>query len=176
MKTCCRCQVTKDISEFDEDKRVPGRLRAQCRKCNDYRDTYYLAHRAESIARAKKTLAAKGRDAVNKYKRDRHKIHPESLLLQNARARAKKAGIPFDLDYEDVAVPAVCPILGIPLIVGAGGCTPNSPSLDRIDPRHGYVRGNVVVLSHRANTIKNDATPEELRRVADFVENHLKNS
>ena len=44
-----------------------------------------------------------------------------------------------------------------------------TPSLDRINPKLGYVKGNVQVISWRANNIKRDATAEELRLVADFV-------
>ena len=39
------------------------------------------------------------------------------------------------------------------------------PSLDRIDGAKGYVKGNVRVISHRANMLKNDATIEELELV-----------
>lgn len=45
-----------------------------------------------------------------------------------------------------------------------------SPSLDRIDNRLGYVKGNVIVVSHRANAIKRDATLDELRRIVAFYE------
>lgn len=38
----------------------------------------------------------------------------------------------------------------------------NYASLDKIDPTKGYVEGNVQIISHRANMIKNDATLEEL--------------
>lgn len=45
---------------------------------------------------------------------------------------------------------------------------PNSPSLDKIVPELGYVKGNIVVVSLRANQIKSDATIEELQAVAKF--------
>lgn len=43
------------------------------------------------------------------------------------------------------------------------------PSLDRTDNRKGYVRGNVRVISFRANQIKNDASADELRALAEYV-------
>lgn len=115
-------------------------------------------------------MRTKGRTEVNNYKRRRHRERPELVLLQNAKGRARRGKIPFDLTAADVTVPETCPILGIPLRIGEGSASPNSPSLDRIDPQRGYVRGNVLVISHRANTIKSDATPEELRLVAQFLE------
>jgi hypothetical protein len=46
----------------------------------------------------------------------------------------------------------------------------NSYSLDRIDSNKGYVKGNVWVISRRANVIKNNATLEEL----ELLTNNLK--
>lgn len=90
--------------------------------------------------------------------------------MGGARTRAKLLGVPFDLTDEDIVVPAVCPILGIALVKGPNGGHDASPTLDRFDPDLGYVSGNVRVISMRANRIKNDATPAELRRVADWME------
>ena len=69
-------------------------------------------------------------------------------------------------------IPLHCPVLGLPLYRNSGGAAqgPNSPSLDRIDPDLGYVRGNVKVISARANSIKSNATPEELLRVAAYYQ------
>ena len=46
---------------------------------------------------------------------------------------------------------------------------PIEASIDRIDSTKGYEKGNVWVISGRANRIKNDATPEELMRIATLV-------
>lgn len=94
-------------------------------------------------------------------------------MVRAAKARATKTGVPFALCPDDITIPAECPVLGIPIIVGADKASDNSPSLDRVVPRMGYVPGNVLVISNRANRIKNDATPTELRQVADFFEWHL---
>lgn len=69
-------------------------------------------------------------------------------------------------------IPAFCPVLGLPLYRNTGGAAqgPNSPSLDRIDASLGYVRGNVAVISAKANAIKSNATPEELLRVAAYFQ------
>lgn len=89
-------------------------------------------------------------------------------LLRWAKGRAKTKGLPFDISESDIRIPSVCPVLGIPLFKGTGKLTDNSPTLDRIDSTGGYTKGNVLVVSARANRIKSDATIEELLKVALF--------
>lgn len=83
-------------------------------------------------------------------------------MWQHASSRAREIGLPFDIGPADIVIPAFCPLLGIPIFSGNRRSHANSPSLDRIIPSLGYVRGNVWVISHRANAIKQDASLEEL--------------
>lgn len=46
---------------------------------------------------------------------------------------------------------------------------PNAYSLDRIDNKQGYVRGNIVVMSYRANRLKNDATEKDLEALLNWM-------
>jgi hypothetical protein len=105
------------------------------------------------------------------YSKKWYESNIDKYLLYQIRARAKKFGIPFDLELGDVQVPEECPILGIPLFrnVGKNGPCGNSPSVDRIDPKKGYIKGNVWVISQKANTMKSDATIEELERFRDWL-------
>jgi hypothetical protein len=91
-------------------------------------------------------------------------------ILHSAKQRAKKRGLQFNLDLEDIKIPEFCPVLGIILRCGIGAPLDSSPTLDRINSTQGYVRGNIEVISNRANKIKQNATAEELRKVADYVE------
>lgn len=92
----------------------------------------------------------------------------EAVLLSNARARARRKGVAFTISLADVHVPELCPVLGLKLRPNWRRSEDNSPTLDRIRPGLGYVPGNVLVISHKANTIKAHATPAELERVAGF--------
>jgi len=98
------------------------------------------------------------------------KDNPQKVLLFHSKTRAKKKGLPFNLEVEDIVIPEKCPILGIKLKrgKGIGGAIASSPSLDRIIPEKGYTKGNVQVISHRANQIKSDATADELMAVAKY--------
>lgn len=97
--------------------------------------------------------------------------HLKQRMLDEARKRARKKGLEFNLTKDDIVVPTHCPVLGTELKVarGAVSAAPNSPSLDRIDCQQGYVRGNVIVMSFRANTLKSNATAAELQKVATWV-------
>jgi hypothetical protein len=74
------------------------------------------------------------------------------------------------IKIEDIVVPDICPVLGIPLYLSRGKAGPNSPSLDRINNSKGYISGNVFVISYRANVLKGDATIDEVKMVLDYME------
>lgn len=99
--------------------------------------------------------------------RDWHSRNPLRVLLNSARARSRRRGIEFRLDIDSLGeIPAVCPILGIPITATRGnGHRPGAPSLDRLDNTAGYIPGNVRIVSYRANVLRNDATAAELRRL-----------
>lgn len=90
----------------------------------------------------------------------------DKRLLSRAKGRAKKRNIPFNLTIEDIIIPDLCPVLDVKLDKSSDHTERDtSPSLDRIVPSLGYVKGNVRVISHRANMLKNNATVEEMELV-----------
>lgn len=92
------------------------------------------------------------------------------IILYRAKTRAKKYSLDFNLGCEDIEIPEVCPALGIKIEWGQKGWSDNAPSLDRIDNTKGYIKGNVVVVSNRANLLKKDASVQELINLAKFYE------
>ena len=77
-----------------------------------------------------------------------------------------------------IELPDVCPILHIPLNYEAnkGIRTDNSPSIDQILAGNGYTLDNILVISWRANRIKNDSTVAELKKITRFYSELLKNT
>jgi hypothetical protein len=102
------------------------------------------------------------------YRENMNRDHPAKWILGNAKTRAKMFGLEFSISEKDISIPNTCPVLGIPLRRGKGRQEDGSPSIDRILPSIGYVRGNIVVVSALANRIKNSATVEQIQAVADF--------
>ena len=103
-----------------------------------------------------------------------HTHYRESKLLRSARWRANKVGLPCNLSLIDIKIPTHCPVLGMPLRFNKKRQGFDSPTLDRVIPELGYVKGNVIVISDLANRIKSTGTPLEILRVAKFYLRHLK--
>jgi len=90
-------------------------------------------------------------------------------LAANARQRAKKAGVPFDLSSTEIAAmlePMLCQVTGLPLNFEQGPRNPFSPSLDRKVPSLGYVTENVQVVCWMYNAAKGTWTHEEVMKMA----------
>lgn len=49
------------------------------------------------------------------------------------------------------------------------GRSERCPSIDRIVPEKGYVKGNVAVICDRCNRIKSDGTIEELTNIINYI-------
>ena len=85
-------------------------------------------------------------------------------VISNAKSRTKK-NFNIDNEYLTSIYPKnnLCPILGIEMEFGGGiASRKDSPSLDRINPEKGYVKGNVHWICYRANEIKSNLTIDEL--------------
>ena len=46
----------------------------------------------------------------------------------------------------------------------------NSPTLDKFYPSNGYVKGNIQIISWRANSLKKDGSPEEWIKIAKWCQ------
>ncbi len=111
--------------------------------------------------------------AIRRELKARHGTILKKRMLDAARQRAKAEGLPFDITAADIVIPERCPALGMTLISavvsGSGKGSAASPSLDKIVPMRGYVRGNVQVISRLANTMKNCANPAQLKAFAKWI-------
>ena len=90
-------------------------------------------------------------------------------LCWYAKKRALKKGLEFSIKPKDIYIPKKCPILKVPLICS----TRYSPSIDRIYPDKGYIKGNIAVISALANSMKANATPQELLIFAKNIKKYM---
>jgi hypothetical protein len=99
---------------------------------------------------------------------ERYRSNPAYYLWRTARARAKQCGIAFEIDVTDICVPETCPITGERIDVLVSNYQTGA-SLDRVINSLGYVKGNVRVISRKANRMKGDATIEDLLRIVAYM-------
>ena len=128
-------------------------------KVNRINQNYKDANR-ESVRKKERGYASKKAGTGEGYRK---------LWLSNIRLRAKKKGLPFDITLDDLFFPETCPVLGVPMKERSGSFCDNSPSIDRIENDKGYVKGNVRIISYRANRIKCHATIADLEKILDYM-------
>jgi hypothetical protein len=146
---CSGCTTDKPEDEFALNRHHRGGRANRCKAC--------LTQYAKS-PRALKLRVVWRQDNLAR-----------SLLIE-CRTRAKKRGVAFDLTADDLVIPKVCPVLGIELGVAAKTHAQNSPSVDRIDPSQGYIKGNIAIISWKANRLKSDCDdPEVFEAIAAYI-------
>lgn len=146
---CSGCKVEKTLDRFAKNK---SHRIGHANWCKDCMRTIYT--RPEYLER-------------RKQKRSDDCGH---VMLIDCRSRARKLGVPFNLTEEDTVVPALCPVLGIPLQRARGKRIDSTPTVDRIDARGGYVKGNVAVISWLANRLKSDCgDPAVFDAIAAYI-------
>lgn len=137
-----------------------------------YQRQYYLDNREKILQTSQQRYKDKTEE-IRQQAKDRYydEDHYVAVIIDRCRQRARIKGLKFDLIPEDVIIPDICPILKIPLIrsIGIGKPTANSPSVDRIDPREGYISTNIQIISYKANCMKNNASVQELLLFADWI-------
>lgn len=100
---------------------------------------------------------------------------PQTYLWHHARMRARRKKLPFTITPQDIPLPTHCEVFGVKLIYGTGGRAERdlSASVDRIEPRHGYVPGNIRVISFRANFLRSTGTLAEFETICDWLRRQL---
>lgn len=163
-KTCSKCGKELPLNAFNRGNSLYGR-RSFCRECE------HIIQNTPERVRRKRLLELKRRESkeyvLNRNKKDRDTIihnivSYQKYLLRGAKKRAKDKNLEFNITIEDISIPSICPLLQISLFPGENKMSDNSPTIDRINPKLGYIKGNVWVISNKANRFKNDATLEEL--------------
>jgi|LakMenE01Jun11ns_1017448.scaffolds.fasta_scaffold9821210_1 hypothetical protein len=98
-----------------------------------------------------------------------HLITPEYRMWYKTKVGVQKSGkrkhgdVHFDLEVSDIVIPEYCPYLGIKLKTDIKEYdSPFYYSIDRIDSTNGYIKGNIQIISRLANTMKNNATIDQL--------------
>ena len=155
-KVCTKCKEYKLLSEFYKHKNYKGGLKSDCKSChkeyNDNRSPFKKWFQAKKSRKCSWEFTIEPEDIPGVKIIDKNKIYKGRKYTS----------------WEAIEYPKVCPILGIELDWGMNGQQHNSPSLDRINPKLGYIKGNVMIMSQLANMMKSNATPEQKRTEARY--------
>jgi hypothetical protein len=197
MRICNTCRGEFNDSSFAKPNgeyfKLCSLCRAHARQQNDRRKEAKSAQAKEYYQQYKNDISKKNKEYREKNK-EKLRIYDSSLerkafhkqwihkkrqedpcrfIYYSAKQRSKASGIIFDITKQDVVdiypSDGKCPIFGMLLVTNVGKTKDDSPSLDRIVPEKGYVKGNIVVISHKANRIKNNATLVELESIVSFL-------
>lgn len=127
---------------------------------------------------ARKQWAKDNPDKIKEYAKSWWMKNPTQSNYNAILRRCKQDSIPCDLTsrHDLPPIPDVCPILGIPLEHrkdGIKGPTPNTPSVDRVNPSLGYVKGNLRYISHKANRLKSNMTRDQLQSLLDYIDGKI---
>ena len=171
---CKRCKVSKPPKEFSV-RTDNGKRRHVCNICRRDQENKW---KIENSAKHKETQRIynslpkrkEQRRAYKKYMRE-HKYN--LYLWRLVKDRAHKNNTPFTIEPSDIIIPEICPVLGIKVHPCGRQLNDCSPTLDRINNNLGYIKGNVAVISNRANRIKNDGNAEEHEQIANYIKNKL---
>jgi len=158
LKTCTKCGAEKALSEFNNSSKNKKGVRANCKICDKLRCKVWKEKNPDKIK------------ATNNKRTISRRENPEVEMLRRARRRSKVQCIPFSIEIDDIKIPEICPILGVCLKQSEDRSPSRySPSLDKINPDLGYTKGNVQVISYKANTMKSDATFSEMVQFALWI-------
>lgn len=163
-KICPRCGKDLLLEEYNKGNGKYGK-RSICRNCE-----HLIQNTPDKRVRRRDLQLSKRQDSeyiLERNEKDKIRKHSNILsikkgLVTTARSRANKNNIEFNIDSNDFEMPEYCPLLNIKLSSNYNIAQDNSYSLDRIDSTKGYIKGNVWVISRRANAIKSNATLQEL--------------
>ena len=164
-KICTHCSVPLEIKKV-------GSSKGNC----------YISNYNNRIYKCNKCFYEYTLSKVKKWRKNKTVGSSQHIadMIESARQRAKKYNIPYTLKSQDIRdiITDRCPILGIKFELnkqkqtwGKGKNQNNwqtSPSIDRIVPDKGYTKDNIIIVSLMANSIKNQATPDQIQKVATF--------
>jgi hypothetical protein len=172
---CNCCGELKERHLFPKHGKV-------CKACRALKDKEYrLAHQQEyheyEVKRHKEN-PMRGRE---RWTERNNRLRKEDYITEyhkKKKARCKALNQEYKLtpEYLKLIWTGFCPITGMKLVQGfdkkSGKRPDNVANLDRVDPRKGYIEGNVCWISNKANRMKQDNTVTDLKNIIKYMESY----
>lgn len=155
-RVCSICLIEKDIEEFIKQRY----------------DRFALDSKQTTIGCCKDCNNSRMRVQRIKNKSENYEYHSVREKLNGARKRARESGYNFNITIEDLMpFPTHCEILGLELNYNVSGDSrpENTASLDKVIPDLGYIKGNVKIISHKANRLKSDLDFDTIEKIKEYM-------
>lgn len=162
---CHCCGEYKDVSEFSPNggtSPVRNGHRSMCRSCTTQRQREHLVS-LDDNAKLKKCM---------------------NFRFLGAKDRARQNNIPFDITLDYLIElwehqKGKCALSGIEMTFDLKkGRTPTNLSIDKIDRKKGYIRGNIQLVCMACNQIKSDLSEDKMyyfcKKIVEAYENRIK--
>ena len=199
-KRCYACELEKSLDDFGIDKSKRSGISYRCKDCTRIATAQWKKDNPEKVRITRKKEYERKKEcpkfierrkAYNEkwnalYAHERPAARLDAIrndktvrlkeMLNSAKRRALKNNIPFDLTLDDLIAIANdnCAASQEPLdwTYEQGNRGPMIPSLDKIVPELGYVKGNVAIIGHYWNMRKGALTINEIDVLQAYINRH----
>ena len=152
----------------DSERLVKG---GACRECKKIHATSFRNENREEYNRYSRERMK--RLYTTEKRREYYRKNIVAEMFSGAKQRAKNKNLSFTISLEDVIIPERCPVFDTEFDFNS---KLNVPTLDRVVNELGYIKGNVQVISAKANRLKNNSTIEELEKILNYMKNSITSS
>ena len=163
-KKCRTCEVYLPLASYAVNKAAKDGLQWVCKSCDNARQRVRRVEKRTEMLEYGRNYQAKRRTDFN---------YRLQMLLNASKQRALVKNREHTITLQDIKdkYPSngKCPIFGVDLEFGNTGFRDNSPSIDRIDSNKGYTPDNIQLISWKANSIKRNASLEELILLVNYL-------
>ena len=171
---CSQCKELKDLQDFYPSKKYTKRgYDYRCIECCRTRVLKYHYDNRENLLtkwrEKRNSLTVEEKNIILEKHRKWYRQDIRMRMLTRAKDRSKKLGIECTITIDDIFIPERCPLLNVPFKYGSQINKWYTYSLDRIDNSKGYIKGNIQVITYLANTMKSQASKEELLTFANNI-------
>lgn len=182
IKKCKICNLEKEIECFVKNKNCKNGYENICKLCKNERMRIYKKSDKYKEYRKKYNSYYKNKEKENlKNRKNKNPLlYRSRILYAGMRDRSRIKGIEFDkeffsIDYifNKLSNNPYCECCKKPLDIDFKSTkrfNDNSPSMDRVNSKQGYVKGNVAIICWKCNKHKQDSNSKELRMIADFID------
>jgi len=168
-KTCAKCNKYLDSSYFFADNGRKDGLQSWCKGCNsDWWTDNYKLWSLTHCQRMRNAMMKRVREAKERVGTSKEKENDKDAYFDTSITKYYIQRLVKDKTH--------CPYLNLKFELNATtgnkegrSGTPNSPSMDKIDNKLWYRKGNLEVISFQANSMKGASTKKEQLTFASSI-------